>query len=383
MASNPASKACINCAKARRKCGKQRPQCLRCHTRGLGCNYAPAKRTCFVPLQDDDSRAIVPIEPIQMITSPLDFSLPFVDDALASWWFASPETWTIDAAPRELTTNVTRFSSIDLSRALRRVIDWLSQWVETGSNPFMHMELWRDCFPQPIQGAYMAMSAYLHKTPLNAHIVNRVIEEKVTRLVAQGLKAESSATSNTLDNLARVQALLVYQCIGLYDGDVRLKHLAERHIPVLEAWVVILMQQASRFLSSGSPVFAVPEAQLAKTVPPHNQLWYSWILAESVRRSWLVTAGIQGIYKLLVLNPGSAASAPCMGGTIFTSRKGFWEASSAEAWEKACSERYAGLVRLTETEKLFEMVPREEISDFAKLALGCTYGTDWCDMWGV
>jgi hypothetical protein len=59
------------------------------------------------------------------------------------------------------------------------------------------------------------------------------------------------------------------------------------------------------------------------------------------------------------------------------------EAGSARAWEKECSERYAGLVRLTEMEKLFEMVTKGEISEFVKVVLECTYGVGWCEEWGV
>jgi hypothetical protein len=64
---------------------------------------------------------------------------------------------------------------------------------------------------------------------------------------------------------------------------------------------------------------------------------------------------------------------------MFTSRRGFWEAPSASVWGRQCEEQYAGLVRLTETDKLFTMVPQEEISEFAKLVLECTYGTEWCE----
>jgi hypothetical protein len=72
-----------------------------------------------------------------------------------------------------------------------------------------------------------------------------------------------------------------------------------------------------------------------------------------------------------------------MGGTLFTSRQGFWEASSAGVWERECTERYAGLVRLTETDKLFSMVPKGELSEFARLVLQCAFGEVWCEKVGV
>jgi hypothetical protein len=359
------STACNLCAHARRRCGKQRPQCTRCVSRGRTCIYPPSKPTSFVPLQTDDTP-----ESTDLVTqSPsLAFDVTFLFDPISSFWFASAETWTIDPAPTELTTQITRFNSTEFSRILGKVFSWLSQWIETGSNPFIHRQLYLVCFPPSIQSAYTALSTYLHKSPSNTPIALRIIQENASRLVAEGLIINETPTClDALWNLPHVQALLVYQVIGLYDGDIRLRQLTERHMPILEAWIGILMQQTSQ---------AIYSLEGVDDATPENALWYSWIIAESVRRLWLVIAGVQGLYKLFS-TPDSTQ--PCLGGTVFTSRQGFWEASSAGMWEKQCGERYAGLVRLTETEKLFTMVPKEEINEFAKVVLECTFGTQWCE----
>jgi hypothetical protein len=373
MIESPVPKACTACAKARRKCGKQRPQCMRCQTRGRTCIYPPSKPTSFVPLQPDDTPASESTSSNDIVAtppspSPLTFCLPFLSDEIASYWFASPETWTIDRPHNELISATTRFDSTDFSRILEKVFTWLSQWVETGSNPFIHRHLYRVCFPDPIRSAYTALSTYLHKTLGNSQVVTRIIADQVTRLVEEGLVVRAEPTClDTLWNLSRVQALLVYQCIGLRDGEIQLRQLTERHVPVLESWIGTLMQQTSQAIHSLHDVDGVT---------PENFLWYSWIIAESVRRLWLVIGGLQGLYKYFT-TPGFMG--PCLGGTMFTSRRGFWEAPSAGVWGRQCEERYAGLVRLTETEKLFTMVPQEEISEFAKLVLECTYGTEWCE----
>ncbi|KAF2107962.1 hypothetical protein BDV96DRAFT_588009 [Lophiotrema nucula] len=393
------TKACTNCAKSRRKCGKQHPTCLRCRNRRLSCNYPPPKPTSFVPLLEDATPSAAITGITLALPSPLDLYLPVIDTHSASSWFASPLTWAIDPPPQSLTSNPSRFSSSDFTRSLQHVFQWLTQWIKAGSCPFIHRQLYRTYFPPAIQSAYTSLSAYLHKTPANAGIVCTIIEGRATQLVADGLLDFSSistiSTTETLDNLSRVQALLVYQCIGLYDGDLRLRRLAEQHIPVMEDWVGVLMQQASQTLSfCSTPAFATPipmsgaeEFQpLAPsplgpdTFPSSHHLWFAWILAESVRRLWLITAGLQGLYKLFS-NPNPTK--PCMGGTMFTSRQGFWEAPSAGAWEKRCTERFAGLVRLTETDKLFSMVPKGELNEFARLVLQCTFGLEWCEMVGV
>jgi hypothetical protein len=268
------------------------------------------------------------------------------------------------------------FSSADLKRILETTLRWLTEWVEQGSCPFIHQQLYRHIFPACIQDAYMALSTYMHKTAANEPMVFRIIEERVTRLVAQGLALTDGSANDTLEYLARSQALLVYQCIGLYDGNVRLRYLAEQHIPVLETWVKYLMQHISQTMYSGESSHIAGSD--CATIP--DAPWHSYILAETTRRTYLITSGVQGIYKY-ILTGGTASCS--MGAPIFTSRKGFWEAPSAAAWEKMCTETYACLVRLTEVDKMFMMVPKEEICDFAKLALECTYGLEKCERWGI
>ncbi|THC94936.1 hypothetical protein EYZ11_005575 [Aspergillus tanneri] len=53
-------------------------------------------------------------------------------------------------------------------------------------------------------------------------------------------------------------------------------------------------------------------------------LWHAWILAESVRRTWLVAQMLHAIYVTM-----QHPVADCPGGITFTVRRGAWEASSA------------------------------------------------------
>jgi hypothetical protein len=325
-------------------------------------------------LKAPDSRPVI----FELLPS---LTFPFGGSQLESW-FASPETWTIDAAPESLTSNPGRFTLVELQQLLKKVVHWLKEWIEHGSNPFIHQQLYRHRLPQSIQDAYLSLSAYFGKNISNEHLIFRIIEDRVTRLVADGVP--SSDFFDALEYFARVQALLVYQCIGLYDGNIRLRHLAEQHIPVLEFWMVDLLQQISRNPDCSESLFNPPQRQPSQMSPPvthipsEDLLWYTYIITESVRRTWLVTAGVQGLYNLIQCGKGS-----CMGGTIFTSRSGFWEAKSAVAWEKRCCDVYAGLVRLTEVDKMFALVPRKEICDFAKVVLQCTYGREQVERWGL
>lgn len=306
---------------------------------------------------------------------------------MGSWWFARPETWIIETAPKSMQI-AGRFTSVDLDRLLKKIVCWLAEWIEKGSNQFIHHELYRHRLPRSIQDAYMSLSAYLCKTTSTEHMIFRIIEDRVTHLVAEGIPSTDSSQRglfDALEYLARVQALLVYQCIGLYDGNIRLRHLAEQHIPLLEFWLADLILKISQNPDCGHSLSTPPPTcQLSQMFPPASHiptedvLWHNYIIAESVRRTWLVTAGFQGVYKLL-----HSGHATCMGGTFFTTRSGFWEAKSAMAWEKRCCEVYAGLLQLTHVDQMFASIPKDEICDFAKVVLECLYGPDQLERWGV
>lgn len=380
--------ACTACAKDRRKCGKQKPHCLRCRARGTKCCYPATKRSSFVELVDQvaatqPSSARLPDTSITRFPSAVA-----AVDCLVSSWFMSPATWTLDAIPPRLTSGPGRFSMGDLNRMLNRMIGWMKQWSEQGSNPFIHHELYRHRSPSCIQDAYTSLSCYSQMTAANRHLVYRIIEDRATQLVSQG-----SAMSNpsvvgrfdTLECLARVQALLIYQIICLYDGNVHVRLLAEKHIPVLESWLQHLFEHSRHVIYTESSSILMPTEEKAahlqdsaSSLPHRDLLWHSWIIAESTRRTWLVSSTVHGIYKLINNRTGT-----CLGGTVFTCRKGFWEAPSAVAWEKQCSEMYAGLLRLTEVEKMFALVPLRDINEFAKTMLQCTYGVEQASCWGV
>jgi len=155
------------------------------------------------------------------------------DNRLASWWFASLETWMIDYVPES--ASMRPRSAVDLSHAIAQVHRWLAQWVDGDSNPFIHQQLYRHRFPQCIQDAYMALSCYLNRKPRNEQAIFHIIEEKARQLVEQDslpinltLRAVSmgSAGLDPFTQLARAQALLIYQMISLYDGNIRLRCVA-------------------------------------------------------------------------------------------------------------------------------------------------------------
>jgi len=102
-------------------------------------------------------------------------------------------------------------------------------------------------------------------------------------------------------------------------------------------------------------------------------------MAESVRRTWVVVSAIHIIFQ--ALQRGGAP--PCQSGMMLTIRKGVWEAPSAFAWEKLCSDVHVGLMQIVDTGKLFTELPPGEVNDFTILVLDVTFGREKLERWGV
>lgn len=270
-----------------------------------------------------------------------------------------------------------RIYTIDLKRNLGRVHHWLARWVDEGGNPFIHPQLYRHRFPQSIQDAYTALSCYLRRNTANEMMIFRIIEDRATKLVEEDT---NSASLDTLEHLARVQALFIYQLIGFQDSDARLRHISETHMPVLRAWCYQMVESASQEACLGTCVVlsrSDPSIAAVDFSSSSKNLWFAWILAESIRRTWLMVSGIQGVYEMV-----QKASAHCMGAMVLTTRVGFWEASTSLAWEKKCSEAYGGLVKMNEAGALLAHVGIEDINEFTKLALELTHGSEQMERWG-
>lgn len=369
------SKACKACSAAKRKCGKQTPHCLRCRTRSIKCTYPASKPSNFVLLREDSppppQSSFLPDNTPQLsqsIHSPtiytgglslaLALSPDFISNQQASNWFSSLETWQIRFPPLDQNQPL---SIPDLKRFIRKIQQWLAEWTEKGSNPFIHARLYRNQSPRCISDAYLTLSCYLHKTVLNEDTVFQIIGDR-----AQGLVSEYSTNtpSDPLEHMARVHALLVYQAIGLYDGDIRLRYISESHIPVLHKWQRELVLQASHSVVSSAL---------------SSDLWYSWILSESIRRTYVVGSGLQWVFQ--AMKEGRAV--PCQGGMMFTTRQGAWEAESAVEWEKLCSEVHVGLMQMAEAGSLFEKVAPHEVNRFTKVLLEFAFGMEKMERWGA
>lgn len=482
------SKACVACAKAKRRCGKQIPTCGRCASRGLSCDYpARVAKACTSPyaqpqrqqqLQPSPEMSTAPIAailtptPTPTITDIL-FDIPgtsmALDDlypfhfenaaalpisscsidvnpkSISMPWYLNSPSWELEHhAPTDIPPN---YSSSTLLDHVETIKDWQRRWVQTGSNPYIHTNVYRFRMPRCVQDAYTTLSAYIERTPENKSVIARIVEDRVRQLLddqPDGIEGDQEETHGALgpfENLARVHALHIYQSIGLFDGDIRLRHVAETQIPTLNAWLRQLLHSTKAAAAQGLRSFVMPllvplevgkrpsaaAAAAAAAATPcigslatipdaymdvgnpvftpsgHHQdsrssknntitprlsqeesEWYGWCFSETIRRTWMVVAALQTIYLTLQIR-----IAPCPGRSLFTSWEGQWDAKTAFAWASKCSESGGGSHQSVDFasctgwigKDMFESRRPEDVDEFTMELLGITYGWERVDKW--
>ncbi len=388
------------------------PSCQRCQDRGISCVYPQPKPSCFVLLEDtiptldslspeEATSLLIPAEDVYLNSNVDATSISLaLDPAVPSHhlfgtysppvWFLAPETWKIDHRPVQ---GQGSFSGTTLKCYVSRIQQWLRTWVETGSNPFIHSRLYRDRFPSSVQVAYTTLSSYVNRTEANTEIILHIVEDRARELLTDnGVELDKLDLDrgsivlepvDTLTQLARVHALMVYQTISLYDGDIRSRHLAEGRSHILDRWATQLVERAS----CGLPLLLSPAFDSIDSMeirpsdlptPAHSieNLWRVWILAESVRRTWLMAKALHCLYMILQHGWGL-----CPGGIMFSTRQGVWEAPTSFAWEKLCSEVDVGLIQRFEAERLFTEASAADVDEFGKMMLETTFGTERVELW--
>lgn len=96
----------------------------------------------------------------------------------------------------------------------------------------MHRHLYKDNMPRVVLQAFTTCVLYTNRSDTNRGMILRVLHENVADLLQS---ATSMATPQ--EKMARIHALMIYQSIRLFDGDLYLAHQAEKDNPLLESWL--------------------------------------------------------------------------------------------------------------------------------------------------
>lgn len=425
----PRRKSCAACGKAKRRCDNRQPVCVRCTQRKIDCIYAPAvlsgrDRHLATPpgpgapqspteaspspfpvpgvideptaLWDDELFPSAPPHianqdqpPISDVNIDLsDFILgngtAAVDEVLAATPSATESPDLIFSPPAPLMLflfgkrNPSVTSSIIASR-LQYAIDSLrdapTRMVLEAQTPWCHPHLYKDYMPRSMRDAHACCALYHSKNAANAPTVLRSIESHVDDLLA------ASEPASPLEALARVQALLLYQVILIFDGDIQLRASAAKTTPALDAAAVALMAQLGVDELYYAKTDPVPETLPLYPLTKARTFWESWVFTESARRTFMTACMFLQLYRLLSGGTPLFCNSRLHFHHSLTVSGHLWDAGDAFEFAVAWRDKRHWVVREDEFLQIVRDAEADDIDAFGRILFTVLLGIDEAKAW--
>lgn len=334
--SSTRKKSCKQCVKAKRRCDLGYPCCKRCFSKSLDCAYPNAtvreaevvlrQRTPdLVPLaQLGDNDLLAGLQPAG---SDFDPAILQVSDSSSSPESGNDLVWETENEHEQHERQAVYWRRSQEPAISRQMLPqvWAPSWLNeeqlvfmvsrmrsfiptlafTGSNNFIHSALYKSHQPAAFQDSMSLSALYLAKTKQNERILVKAIDGKIDGLIA------NSKSWTLQEHLAAIQALIVYQIIRLFDGDLGQKAAAAKHNRLLELWTARLWKRS----------FAEPIA-FAKP-------WDAWVFYESLRRTVMMSVYMRGGWAALTQG-GLCDQVPVLARLPVAKGDGCWDIAEEE-----------------------------------------------------
>ncbi|KAJ2975307.1 hypothetical protein NQ176_g5590 [Zarea fungicola] len=397
----PRRVSCLNCIKSKRRCDIALPACQRCTLRGLVCEYtrrdvtkdrtAPlGNESADTQFASEDQQRRIPAQSA-ILGDRSEFTLPqhLAGDILPdynNYWPVNDdghESHTslisiimdtlVESIPRPEThvdraiTSGTIYN--ERTRYAARRLKLLPQeFCATGHNTFIHRSLYKEYTPEHIQDVLGSCALYSGKNEQTETLVFSTIGHKAANLVNNHI-----AFAAPVDLLSSTQALILYQIIRLFDGDIRQRAEAEAHESVLMSWTKELQQRTEPVLST-RPV-ASPNTQSS----PLHESWGGWVFEESCRRTILMSYLLQGIYSFLKFGWDDVADD--ISRLSFTAQAALWNASSEMHWKESIRSFKPFQVTISRWDSHLEGAGVADLEEMGILMMALLKGTSVTSEW--
>lgn len=204
----------------------------------------------------------------------------------------------------------------------------------------------------------------------------RCIDAKVNDLLA------SHVPTDFLYALARVQALLLYQIIRFFDGDVLARSSADATFNELRSSAQAL---ATHIIWDPKSSLDYPDAGGDPNMFPLQDsrgIWKRWVLQESARRTFLIACFFVSVWKLLTgRQERCCAGDPSLLGQSWTLSAKMWHARHAVDFALAWKECNHYIVRRGAISSSLSESHGDDIEAFGKMLLTVSMGVEEARAW--
>lgn len=274
-------RSCDICYKRRRRCDLIWPTCTRCEENNKLCHYA-------YPPQLDARNAAARAARDTLIRSHTrrDDSSKAIDASSSTNW-GSVQSW-LDHGSTPQSTQLMRLSiprNIGYFRLLpvvdgkgwpwllKQIQDYPIVFAKDAETPFIHKSLYRNAYPDTLRAAFGASIGCASIKRRKDVKLYKAIDNQISRLL-------SPASPGTLQNdLAQLQAIVLYQIIRLCYGDLEQRIVAERQEFHVRSQALALLNRVQE------------ESRKA------HQTWEIWVLLESIRRTVVIAFKLYSSYR--------------------------------------------------------------------------------------
>ncbi|KAF2500918.1 hypothetical protein BU16DRAFT_499719 [Lophium mytilinum] len=402
-------KSCARCVRSKRRCDLTQPSCLRCVRQHFTCSYPPRPTHNLTLVPEDDSP--MPDGNIDSAASALDMSLirglqetpvnsrqdtclldfdlnaglesvGFLHDLLNTSPMPEIEqregslvrsTHIRQARSTRLPQvkacewELTPASYARISYAIDRMKEAPATMVLENQTPWSHPLLYEDCMPRVLQEAHATCALYLARNETNSAFFARHVIDRVKEVTS------SPPPTAPVDILARAHALILYQVMQAFSGDLQLYAHVGPTFPHLEESIYALYTTLQE--AEDPPYPALLSLYPAATA---REVWCAFILRESSQRTLLT------LCQFLVLLHLLQGRSYCVNHAAVTSKittsAHLWHASSTIEFASAWNEKRHFLVADLDFTEVLEGAGPEDIDVFGRMILVTILGRD--DMLG-
>ncbi|KAF2434260.1 hypothetical protein EJ08DRAFT_627776 [Tothia fuscella] len=391
-------KSCIECIQAKRRCDCGGPACVRGVKQKLACRYVPSPSpavqelsanniasneqlnnefcwpTLFPELQRNDVALLEQYSSLEnfengsfdVFSGPHGMVGPNFNTS--KFTLPSPVPYTpSQPAITASSSGLPGFAASRLDYGLEQLKLAPSTMVYKMETPWSHHLLYEEYMPQSMHDALGVCALYLTKNDMNSSFVFKHIELGVQKLL------ESPVPEKPIELLARVHALLLYQIIRVFDGDILARAQAERDISHLENMAYSLQSIANQ-QEALPPFLPLYPTETAKG------LWKTWFLQESARRTFLICFFYLALYCLVKGKKSFCQDNTALPST-FTASSHLWHARSVLDFAIAWKERHHFVITDLSYDELRKVGTPEDIETFGKILLVSDMGIDDTKGW--
>ncbi|KXH44135.1 hypothetical protein CSIM01_04439 [Colletotrichum simmondsii] len=236
--------------------------------------------------------------------------------------------------------------------------------------PWSHPHLYRPHMPRDMQDAQACCALYIAKNKINSSFVLRTIQARAHELLA------SPMPKNRLDILARFHAILLYQIIRLFDGDISMRASAQHTLSSLEHTILALLP----FVKWEPEQPATGPAQ-DYTASPTKDFWQEWIFQESARRTIFFTCFFLVAYSALIGTLTNGCEERYVFCQSWTMSAHLWKAPTVVDFAVAWKEKQHLVITKQGFEEALRDAAADDIDAFGKILLVSAMGIEDARLW--